>query len=259
MDPTAPNNNNDQNNPQDGDKQHNNPIQTGQYVVSGEPGVQPSQSVPTPPPTNVQPPPQSQNNPPMPDPNLPPTGDLEKNLQQNIAQATGSNPSSSIEQPPNNPSINEPPKQPDSMPAQPAPQPDPTPFSPPPDAAPQPGPMPGAPNLGSQPPPQQQDSDSGSKMGKMIPIIVGIVALIAIVAAVAWFFILNRQSEESTTTSDQTEPIQLPPSPSPKSENGFGEIVESPSPEASPPSPTESPDLTIPPTEVISPGLTTQQ
>ncbi len=253
MDPTAPKDN-DQNNPQSGEDQQDNPIQPGQFVVSGELQAQPQTSS-TPLPVDPQPS-QPLGNAPQLDPNPKPlTDDLGKNLEETVAQATGA---ATIASPQNQPPQSSPLDQLSSQPPESAPapaslQPDPTPFTPPQDSAapPLPGPSVAAPIPGPQPQPQQQDLDSGSKIGKAIPIIVGIIALIAIVAAVAWFFILNRQSKEPTTTTEQS-PVEAPTSPSPVSKSGFGEIEESPSPEASP---EASPETVNPPTETINPPL----
>src|SRR3989344_6181834 len=234
MDPTAPKDN-DQSS--QANENPESPVQTGGFVVSGEPGgiPDPNQSPQPiqPDPLSVQPTP-----PPLAPPIEPAAGsDLQSDLQSPVVAATGTNLAGSLEPaalPQDNPIA--PPET--TLPAE-QQQPDPTPFTP------SPSPLGGAPapdaNPAGVPQPQGTPPSQGeSKAGKMksLIIVVAVFILVAILAAVAWYFILNKgQTVENNVTGD-TSPLELPSSPSPRTEGGFGNLPEG-TPEATSPADIE--------------------
>src|SRR3989344_6676352 len=241
MDPTAPKDN-DQSS--QANENPESPVQTGGFVVSGEPGgiPDPDQS-----PQPIQPDPlsaqptSSQPAPPI-EPAAPSAAgsDLQSDLQSTVVAATGTNLAGSMDPtalPQDNPLA----PQETTLPTE-QQQPDPTPFTPP------PSPLGGAPAPDANPagvpqPPGTPPSQGESKAGKMksLIIVVAVFILVAILAAVAWYFILNKgQTQEDNTTTD-TRPIELPSSPSPKTSGGFGDLP-SPTPEATAPADIEEGD-----------------
>ena len=220
MDPTAPSDN-DQDQ-QGNENQQHNPVQPGGFVVSGEPGgANPNQA-----PSNLQVPQPTAQEP------KPPAGnnDLQSDLQSTVAAATGTNLAGK-------PDADVPPEPVAPLPST-EQQPDPTPFTPPPPppsgAAPTSGPSP----VGTQPSGDQSGGESNSGKMKSLIIVVAVFILVAILAAVAWYFILNRgQTVENNVTGD-TSPLELPSSPSPRTEGGFGNLPEG-TPEATSPADIE--------------------
>lgn len=248
MDPTAPNDNNQDS---QGGSDSQSPIQPGGFVVSDEPGAGQATQAP------IAQDPQSQPQPFVQDP-TPPTpsplaSDLESDLQSTVASATGANlagisdPAAQAPQENLNP-IDSGPLNQSSQDL----QPDPTPFVPPGQdqlnaGAPIPPPVPPITPVGSG---QPGDGSKSAKLKSLI-IIVGIFILVAILAAVAWYFILNKGSNESTTTTN-TNPVELPTSAPTRNDSGFGNIP-SPLPEAS-----ESTDVNSVPEEGVVPESTVQ-
>lgn len=210
MDPTAPKEEN-QSLPGE-ENQQPSPIQTGQFVVSSEPGTGQAQTTNQPPDILQQ---VSQ-----------PTGapDLQSSLNETVVAATGTNLAG---EPPPAPSLStNSPTQVDpniSAASNQQQQPDPTPFVPPGPANP---PATGVPTPEAQPQ-QASSGEGGSKMNKIkiVVIVVATVILIAIVAAVVWFFVLNKKASPDTSTTDQMQ-IEEPAVPSPQVESGFGDIPE---------------------------------
>ena len=227
MDPSAPKD--DQQASDGNENQQSSPIQSGQFVVSGEPGAAPS--INDPPETSSPSSNQTQPPAPGPTPSQPnQTTDLQSDLKSTVEAATGTNlagvssfqPQGSsgvkLENPTLDPSSGKSANQ----------QPDPTPFTPP-NQSPIQGPGPTAPS--GSPSPAQDQQDSGSPTGKFKSVIIfaAIFILVAIIAAVAWFFILNRNSSQQTTTSSSpTTQVELNiPSPTPRTSGGFGDIPSS--------------------------------
>ena len=217
MDPTAPNDN--QQNPEGNANVQNNPVQPGQFVVSGEQGA-----VSGDPGVNIQ------------QPNLDPQSPVDNTGQQMPpppgpvgSQLAGESPP----MPQNDPAaVN--PQFAAPTPAFSAPvntqQPDTTPFA----AA------PGAP-MGPQAQGSQVPPDSDSKMAKLkiVAIIAAILILVAIIVALVWFFVLNKKSNDQVNINTQQTQVEEPTIPSPQTESGFGDIPPA-TEEAAPPA-TEEP------------------
>lgn len=242
MDPTAPNDN-DQD-PSKGENQQQTPVQTGGFVVSGEQGATPSQLPQNP---QIQQPsvPSS-----MPSPQA--AADLQSDLQSTVAAATGTSPIGTPEpiMPPSQQAVA---SQEASLPPIDQ-QPDPTPFMSPQQQSPQGVPQFANPTPAGTPQPQAASQDSGSNAGKMksLIIVVAVFILVAILAAVAWYFVLNKGQSSQDNSATDNLPLDLPSSPSPKTNGGFG-TLPTPTPEASAPA-----DVVEGSEEVVPPAETTQ-
>ncbi|OGD97057.1 hypothetical protein A3A49_00805 [Candidatus Curtissbacteria bacterium RIFCSPLOWO2_01_FULL_38_11b] len=216
MDPTAPNDN--KQNPEGSQNVQNNPVQPGQFVVSGEPGETPAELGVNPQPTGIgsQPPfdnsrqPSSQS----------PSGSIEPQ-QAGDSQPFGQN------IPVENPQFAA-----AQSPPQTNVQPDPTPFN--------------AQNIhpGPQVPDPQVSSNGGSKMAKfkILAVIIAILLLLAIIAIVIWFFVFNKKSDEEVNVTQPLNQIEEPATPSPETGNGFGDLPQA-TQEATPPA-QEQPIIT---------------
>lgn len=212
MDPTAPKDNQQTG---EGDQENqNSPIQTGQFVVSPDPGANPGNN-PNPAPTQPQP----ENPLPTPPPTQP--DNLQADVQESVAAATGPNLAGELPQTP--PTQSTPPA-PEAPPVQspqvpPAGQPNPVPFTPPTQSPP-------TQQQGAQPP-EVPTGEGSSKIGKfkIFVIIIGLLVLITIIAALVWFFVLNKSSQ-TVTTSENFIAIEEPVIPSPATNGGFSDIPE---------------------------------
>lgn len=248
MDPTAPNDNNQDS---QGGSDPQSPIQPGGFVVSDEPGTGqiPQNSLPE----DTSSLPQSFPQDPTPPTPSPLASDLQSDLQSTVASATGANLAGISDPAAQTPQENPNPMDPSSLSPPPQDlQPDPTPFVPPQQEQPGPGapippPVPPITPVGSG---QPGDGSKSAKL-KSVLIIFAVFVLVAILAGVAWYFILNKGSKEPTAATD-TNPIELPTAPPANNDSGFGNIP-SPSPEAS-----ESTDINSVPEEGVVPESTSQ-
>lgn len=207
MDPSAPDNNNQ--NPDA--PQQPSPIQPGQYVVAS------ADNLNAPAPQNMP----------------PPTGQTVLNPQvaQNPQISTGYNPNPAPADGFTTGAYQNPAFQTQGPPVPGPTQPDPTPFTPP------TTPVAPAPSSGSE----------GSKFGKIkiIGIALGVISLLTIIGALVWFFVLNKNTTQPSTTID--EQILEEPLPANQPPAGFGQLPESTA-ESSPEPPAENPpaETTLP-------------
>ena len=207
MNATAPNDNQDS--PEGEQNQQPNPVQPGRYVVSGQPGT-----TPEPQPNTPSTPSETQN----PQAAAP---DLQSEIQSTVAAATGTNlAGESPPSPKSNPaSSNTPPTAGEA--------PDPSPFKPP-TTPPMDATNPSPPTEGNKM--EHTPPEGGSGKFKTIILVVAGFILVALISGVAWFFILSNNSDEPATTVNENinrniEPI-FPPSPSPITGTGFGDLPE---------------------------------
>ncbi len=192
MDPTAPDNN-DQNpqNPQ----VPQSPIQPGQYVVASQDNLAGQNQVQNPTIPAPDPSFNTANTAQAPSPYQAPVGPPPVDPSAPLGY-TGNN----FQTPPFN----------SQMPAGNPPQPNPAPFTPP-----------IAPGTQEQSP----GDDSKSKMIKIAGIILGVLALLAIIGGLVWFFVINKGSNETVSTTQQN----VIEEPSPAVQNpqaGFNQIPQ---------------------------------
>jgi len=198
MDPTAPKDNDFNNDPQPSTPGGTvpNPIQPGQFVVAEENTKQATQSNSPP---NIEDPIQSANQTPV---QTPPQYQQSQMGGPRVENQAPFNTASTQQDTPINPF-------PQQSPSMNSAQPDPTPFNP------------------IQPTmPPMQESSKMNKI-KLIVIIVAVLALVGIIAAVVWFFVLGPQKAgESTKTQNTQETVEDLSPPPKRPEGGFGEIPQ---------------------------------
>lgn len=251
MDPTA------QNDPQNPNPQQPpNPIRPGQFVVAGEPPINPqasslniSQPTSSPPPPNpavVTPSPQQQS---ISNPDDLLAAIAKENQGKAIPSQTPSQPASPQPSLPPLPQTSVGPapspvlnftQEETAVPAQTLPPiqnaaPDPAPFIPP-QAA----------------PPSEQESQGMDKI-KLSLIFLGVMVLIALIAFLVWFFVINKSNKAAKTENGQDITIDEP-SPLPKrTQGGFGTLPQLSSGTTLNASPSATPN---PNDEIIVPDLT---